>query len=185
MCTCRFVPLECVDSILLIRFAHPMCWLLVLCFRHAALCLFATQLASVLDPFHKTEKTITGILRAPIEWQIYIHPSRLTFHFRPGSGAHCGGPVREAEIQGEIQRACSRRGDKDFERADLSGKPYDYEDSMHCVYKKQSIHETCSLVTSNELTRYYYLSHCPHLIHGGRDEVECSTSLLRRRCCSL
>ena len=75
-----------------------------------------------LDPFHKTEKTITGILRALIEWQIYIHPSRLTFHFRPGSGAHCGGPVREAEIMGghgEIQRACSRRGHKDRERADL------------------------------------------------------------------
>ena len=80
-----------------------------------------------------------------MKWHIYIHPSRLTFHFRPGSGAHCGGPVREAEIQGEIQRACSRRGDKDLERADLSGKPHDYEDSMHCVYKKQSIHETCSL----------------------------------------
>ena len=99
-----------------------MCWLLVLCFRHAALCLFATQLASVLDPFHKTEKTITSILRALMQWQIYIHPSRLTFHFRPGSGAHCGGPVREAEImggQGEIQRACPRRGDKDLERADL------------------------------------------------------------------
>ena len=72
-----------------------------------------------LDPFHKTEKTITGILQAPIKWQIYIHPSRLTFHFRPGSGAHGGGPVREAKIQGEIQRACPRRGHKDLERADL------------------------------------------------------------------
>ena len=56
---------------------------------------------------------------------------------------------------------------------------------MRCVYKKQSIHEPCSLVTSYELTRYYYLSRCPHLIHRGRDEVKCSTSLLRRRCCRL
>ena len=97
-----------------------------------------------MSSFHRREKMITCSLRAPIKWQTYIHPSRLTFHFRPGSGAHGGGPVREAKIQGEIQRACSRRGDKDLERADLSGKPYDYEDSMRCVYRKQSIQEPCS-----------------------------------------
>ena len=119
VCTYRFVSLECVDSLLLIHLAHPMCWLLVLfsAMRRFVCLLLSSQVC--LDPFHKTEKTITGILRAPIKWQIYIHPSRLTFHFRPGSGAHGGGPVREAKIQGEIQRACPRRGHKDLERADL------------------------------------------------------------------
>jgi len=75
-----------------------------------------------LDPFHKTEKTITGILQAPIKWQIYIHPARLTFHFRPGSCAVRDVLIHETDIvggQGEIQRACPRRGHKDLERADL------------------------------------------------------------------
>ena len=75
-----------------------------------------------LGPFHKTENAITGILQAPIKWQIYIHPARLTFHFRPGSCAVRDVLIHETDIvgcQGEIQRACPRRGDKDLERADL------------------------------------------------------------------
>ena len=120
VCACRFVPLECVDSILLIRFAHPMCWLLGLCFRHAALCLFATQLASVLDLFHKTEKTITGILRAPIKWQIYIHPARLTCQLLPGSGGGLLGSRRANQCGRE------QMGVEDQESADLHDKTQNY-----------------------------------------------------------
>ena len=136
VCTCRFVPLECVDSIWLICFAHPMCWLLVLCFRHAALCLFATQLASVLDPFHKTEKTITGILQAPIKWQIYIHPARLTCQLLPGSGGDRCGPIRADVVggQGKIQRGSLRRGHKDHERADLYDRCHNYDESLRYLH---------------------------------------------------
>ena len=70
----------------------------------------------------KKENTITCSLRTPVERQIYIHPARLTFLFCPGRCAVRDVLIREAEImggQGEIQRACPRRRDKDLERADL------------------------------------------------------------------
>ena len=45
----------------------------------------------------------------------------------------------------------------------------------------------CIVCTKSKAStkRVRYLSHCPHLVHGGRDEVECSASLLRRRFCRL
>ena len=73
-----------------------------------------------LDPFHKTEKTITGILRAPIKWQIYIHPARLTCQLLPGSGGGLLGSRRANQ--------CGREqlGVEDHESADLDDKTQNY-----------------------------------------------------------
>ena len=49
----------------------------------------------------------------------------------------------------------------------------------------ENIPELFGLVTSCDCPGYDSLPHWPHLVHRGRDEVECSTAFLRRRCCSL
>ena len=64
-----------------------------------SLCLFATQLASVPGSVPQDRKDDPGYLTSTYQVANIYPPIRL------GSGTDCGGPVREAEIEGEIQRA--------------------------------------------------------------------------------